>query len=136
MWRRRSRRYSHNQRGDGSGIVEAVKPDRRRVIVSPDAPASAGDVLVIYCTGLGPVDQRVEAGAAAPSDPLARTVNAVSVTVAGRPLQVLFAGLAPGYTGLYQVNALMPADIPPAPDAPLVLTVADQSSAPVTLAVR
>jgi uncharacterized protein (TIGR03437 family) len=128
--------FTQNLRGDGSGIVIAVKADGRQLLVSPDAPASAGDVLVIYCTGLGPVDQRVEAGTAAPTDPLARTVNSVSVTLAGRSLQVLFAGLAPAFTGLYQVNAIVPADIAPAPDVPLVLTVSEQSSAPVTVAVR
>jgi adhesin/invasin len=34
----------------------------------------------------------------------------VSVTLAGTPLEVTWAGLAPGFAGLYQVNALLPAD--------------------------
>jgi adhesin/invasin len=127
--------FTHNQRGDGSGIVVAIKPGGQQVIVGPDAAATAGDVLVIYCTGLGAVDQRVDAGTAAPSEPLARTVNPVTATLAGRQLQVLFAGLAPGFTGLYQVNAMMPEGIAQG-DAPLVLTVSEQSSAPVTVAVR
>jgi adhesin/invasin len=113
----------------------AIKPGGQQVIVGPDAAATAGDVLVIYCTGLGAVDQRVDAGTAAPSEPLARTVNPVTATLAGRQLQVLFAGLAPGFTGLYQVNAMMPEGIAQG-DAPLVLTVSEQSSAPVTVAVR
>lgn len=76
-------------------------------------PASAGDALEIYCTGLGPVSPSVIAGTPASSTTLSYTGNTVTATVGGKNAQVLFAGLAPGYVGLYQVNVTVPAGIRP-----------------------
>ena len=46
----------------------------------------------------------------APGNPPPQVSAPVSVTLAGTPLEVTWAGLAPGFAGLYQVNALLPAD--------------------------
>lgn len=64
------------------------------------------------------------------------TVNPVSVTIGGQEAQVIFAGLAPGFAGLYQVNAIVPPGINASNEAPVSLTVAGQASPPVTMAVR
>ena len=100
--------------------------------MEPGKPAKAGDAVVIYCAGLGAV---VAEGVAAPVPP-ARTNSAATVTIAGRPAQVLFAGLSPGFAGLYQVNVLVPAGIGANDAAPVIVSVAGQSSPPVTMAVR
>ncbi|MBZ5595662.1 MAG: hypothetical protein LAP39_25770 [Acidobacteriia bacterium] len=97
--------------------------------------SKAGDVIVVYCAGLGTVTAPVASGAAAPADPLSRTVTPV-VTIGGLPAQVMFSGLTPGYAGLYQVNAVVPAGVTPGDDVPLVLTIAGQASPAVTIAVR
>jgi uncharacterized protein (TIGR03437 family) len=60
----------------------------------------------------------------------------VSVTIGAQPAQVLFAGLAPGFAGLYQVNAVVPPGITPGAKVPVILTTAGFSSAPVTVAVQ
>jgi uncharacterized protein (TIGR03437 family) len=44
--------------------------------------------------------------AAAASD--ATTLNTAEATIDGQPAEVVFAGLAPGFVGLYQVNFLVP----------------------------
>lgn len=49
---------------------------------------------------------------------------------------MFFAGLAPGFAGLYQVNAIVPSGAPSSDAAPVIVTVAGQSSRPVTMAVR
>jgi adhesin/invasin len=83
-----------------------------------------------------PVTPAVRTGEPAPVSPLSRATNAVTVTSSGRPAQVQFAGLTPGFVGLYQVNAVVPAGVTPSEVLPVVLTVAGQPSPPVTIAVQ
>jgi trimeric autotransporter adhesin len=122
---------------DGSGIVNDFKPGSS-VGVPVDAahPISAGDAIVISCTGLGPVNPPVVAGAAAPSAHPATTTNQTTVTIGGKPAQVFFSGLVGGFAGLYQVNAYVPKGITPGDAVPLIITVAGFESAPVTVAVK
>jgi len=67
-------------------------------------PAAPGTVIAAYLTGLGPVQPPVATGAQAPFNVLSRTTDLVTATIGGLPATVVFSGLAPGYTGLYQVN--------------------------------
>ena len=78
---------------------------------------------------------RWPAGTRRPPSPLARTAEDVTVTIGGRPASVLFAGLTPGFTSLYQVNAVVPAGLP-AGEADLVVSIAGQASPVVKLAVE
>ncbi|MEP7366913.1 MAG: IPT/TIG domain-containing protein, partial [Acidobacteriota bacterium] len=64
-----------------------------------------GEFLEIYCTGLGATQ------ASAQNIFLEETTTRPRVTIAGRDAEVLFSGLAPGYTGLYQVNVRIPAGV-------------------------
>jgi uncharacterized protein (TIGR03437 family) len=122
---------------DGSGVVFDVKPGKTaQILVDADHPMSAGDAIVIYCAGLGPVNPPVTAGSAAPSSPPATTTNAVTVTIGGQAAQVFFSGLLGGFAGEYQVNAYVPKGITPGDTVPLVITVAGFESAPVTVAVK
>ena len=106
-----------------------------KAIVGP-SPAAAGDVLVLYCTGLGAVNQTIAANALAPGSPLVTTTNPVTVTIEGIPATVLFAGLSPGFAGTYQVNVVVPSGVTTNAAAPLVVTVAGQSSPPTPIAVQ
>jgi uncharacterized protein (TIGR03437 family) len=99
-------------------------------------PMSAGDAIVIYCAGLGPVNPPVTAGSAAPSSPPAMTTNPVTVTIGGKTAQVFFGGLVGGFAGLYQVNAYVPKGTTAGDAVPLVVTVAGFESAPVTVSVK
>ena len=67
---------------------------------------------MVYLTGMGGTDAPVREGAAAPSSPLARTLVQPQVFVGGVLAPIFFAGLTPGFVGLYQVNAQLPADAP------------------------
>ena len=58
----------------------------------------------IYATGLGPVENEVLAGEPAGTNPLSRVLNEVRAKVGFQYMQVTFAGLAPGFAGLYQLN--------------------------------
>src|SRR5262249_47518421 len=50
-------------------------------LVTPSAPAQAGDTVVLYCTGLGPVTPRVSDGAPASGD--TQTENPVELRIGG-----------------------------------------------------
>jgi uncharacterized protein (TIGR03437 family) len=81
-------------------------------LVTPDNPASPGETVIVYATGVGPVDTPQATGYAAPSDRFVRTVNTPVVTVAGQQGAVFFSGLSPGFVGLYQLNVTLPASLP------------------------
>jgi uncharacterized protein (TIGR03437 family) len=72
--------------------------------------APKGDYVFVYASGLGPVDNQPADGAAFPG--LAPTKTAIAVTLAGMPCEVQYAGLAPGFVGVYQVNFRIPANVP------------------------
>src|SRR6185312_7001238 len=75
---------------------------------SVGSPAPAGSVASVYATGLGTVSPQVASGAPAPAGSIAYTNASVTVTVGTAAAQLQFAGLAPGFAGLYQVNFVVP----------------------------
>ncbi|MBI1352783.1 MAG: hypothetical protein GC160_00445 [Acidobacteria bacterium] len=100
-------------------------------LVSATHPATPGEALVLYLSGLGPVSPAVpsghRAGDGSAGSPLNLVEPAVTVRVAAREAAVYYAGLAPGWIGLYQVNFQTP------PEAgfgalPLTVEVEDQGS--------
>lgn len=68
-------------------------------------PAKPGETVLIYCTGLGEVESSPADGAAGNGQ---STLATPIVTIGGSPAVVSFSGLAPGFVGLYQVNAEVP----------------------------
>jgi uncharacterized protein (TIGR03437 family) len=128
--------YTQDLSGKGPGIITDYTTGNQEITASN--PAHIGDTLVIYCNGLGAVSPPVPTGTPAPTNgTLTQTVNAVTVTIGGVSEAPEFAGLAPGYPDLYQVNAVVPAGVQPGNSVPVVLTVAGQSSpAVVTIVVE
>jgi uncharacterized protein (TIGR03437 family) len=125
--------FTTTQDGKGQGVIM----DAANRLVDSANPAKAGDVVVVvYCTGLGATSPAVRSGEAAPASPLARVVTPVTVTIGGQPAAVQFAGLTPGFVGLYQVNVQIPGGITPGSSVALVITQDGVPSNTVTLAVR
>ena len=123
--------FTTNEGGTGQGaITNAIT----YVLADSSNPVRANDFISIYCTGLGPVNPAVAPGSLAPSTPLSYS-SPVSVLIGNVPAQVIFAGLAPGEIGLYQVNAIVPAEVTPGPAVPVVIQMANQTSPPATIAV-
>jgi len=96
-----------------AGVIDPiVVHSANYTLVTPDNPASSGEGLTIYGTGAGTFDFPPPTGAAASGSTLAQTKITPSVTVGGAGAQVLFAGLAPGYVGLLQINITLPPTLP------------------------
>jgi len=107
-----------------------------QILADASSPAAAGDVLVIFAAGLGAVDPSVEAGFAAGGSPLSRTVDPLTVNIGDQPSSVFFSGLAPGFTGLYQVNITRPEGVRASADTEVVLEISGQTSPAVTIATN
>jgi uncharacterized protein (TIGR03437 family) len=91
---------------------------------------SGSEYLTIFATGLGPVigsngETPPADGVAAPLTTLYQTTAAVSATIGGVNVPVLFSGLTPSLVQLYQVNVQVPAGVPTGSAVPLVLRVTD-----------
>ena len=121
---------TQNQTGSGTALYGAFKSDGTPL--PNNSPVAAGDIVVLYCSGLGAVDPPVPAGSQAPFGTLSNTVNPVTVTFGQTQVSADFAGLAPGFAQLYQVNVKVPSGLPSG-TATVTLSVAGQQSSPVTI---
>ena len=105
-----------------------------------DNPATAGTTtILIYCTGLGAVSANQPAtGAPASLSPneLAPTTTPVTVSIGGMTQTASFAGLAPGFVGLYQVNALVPAGVASGSAVPVTITMGSVTSNTANIVVQ
>ena len=59
-----------------------------------------------------------------------------TVTIGGVSTRVLFSGMAPGFVGLWQINAEVPQSVTPGNAVPLVISAGGVSSNTVTIAVQ
>ncbi len=98
-------------------------------------PEASGAFLIIYATGIGRTNPLVADGHPAPDSPLAQTTGTTTVTVGGAPAQVLFSGLAPGFVGLWQLNVVLPANLPTNLATPLRVELNGRQSLETTLAI-
>src|SRR6185369_14654030 len=98
---------------------------QRKITLAPTAPSiiavttrnamaslanapNPGTPIVVYATGLGSCGQTPPAGNAVVG--AAAAVAAVDVWLADTRIKPSYAGLTPGYAGLYQVNLTVPSD--------------------------
>jgi uncharacterized protein (TIGR03437 family) len=80
----------------------------------PDNPAPAGSVLQLFLTGQGLLNARVPTGELAPlTPPFPQPELPAAVRIGEFEARVLFAGLAPGFVGLTQLNVEVPRGLLP-----------------------
>jgi uncharacterized protein (TIGR03437 family) len=102
-----------------SGTGPAAANNEDGSINSASNPAVRGSIISLYATGGG-----LNAGLA-------------TVKIGGYTAEVLYAGPAPGFAGLMQINARVPASFLPPGIQPVLLTIGTAASQPgVTIAVR
>jgi uncharacterized protein (TIGR03437 family) len=103
-------------------------------LVSAASPATAGETVVVFATGLGPVSGAMITGQAASTTTLQPTTNPATATIGGIKAPVVFCGLTPGFTGLYQVNVQIPANV--AANSQLIVTLGGSATPAVPIATQ
>ncbi len=116
---------------NGIGAAEDLSGN----VITTSNAAVRGNYIAMYATGLGPVTNQPATGNPALSNPLSNTTTPATVKVGGQNATVSFAGLAPGYPGLYQVNVQIPAGIS-AGTQPVALTINGVAAPVVNLPVQ
>ena len=143
-------------------VIDSAGVSRRATVLSatatqvsflaPGALAPGAAVLVATSTGGAVTYGKVAAGNVAPAlfdgavDGLfvalygtgirgRSSLQAVTCTIAGIPVPVLFAGAQGGYPGLDQVNVSLPSSLAGLGEASVVLTVDGVSTAPLLISI-
>ena len=93
----------------------------------PSNPAARGTTVVVFGTGFGAINS-----GATP----VTTLTPVTASLGGQDIPVSFAGLTPGFIGLYQVNVSIPVNTPPGLDLPIYFTIGGVASSPVEIAIQ
>ena len=112
----------------GNGVGSAAATDAiTGEVISPTAPARIGQLVALYATGLGATNRvgGLDLAAVTPT-----------VMISGRAARVLYAGRAPGFPGLDQINVEVPDGVASINDAVVLVRSGFRVSNPVTLAVR
>jgi len=91
-------------------------------LVTPSHPAAPGEIIIIYATGLGPVSGIIPDGVPAPGPATIQPACGSAMVTLGAPYShfvpsgtlanILYAGVTPGYVGLYQLNVQVPPSTP------------------------
>jgi sugar lactone lactonase YvrE len=108
----------------------AVVSNKNGAQINAANPMHPGDVIVIYCTGLGAVSPRAITGQLASASPISSTLALPTVTIGGVPVQVANAVLSPGFVGVYQIGIVVPGGLPQGAQ-PLVVTSGGVVGTPV-----
>ena len=121
QFRVNNRQYVAALRADGSFVTNGSIPG------IPAAPARPGETLLFYGNGFGRTTPDANAHSGRIATGPANLATPVRFTLgegpAARDCTVLYAGLAPGFVGLYQFNVTLPSDLPRGVDLPLTITL-------------
>jgi len=112
---------SFSQNVEGIGLAAAVHATGNFVgqEITASSPAQPGEYISLFLTGLGLVTPTINDGAAGPSNPLSYSdlyqagnlsvfFNDYNAGSTGNQGTIQYAGLAPYYVGLYQINVQVP----------------------------
>jgi uncharacterized protein (TIGR03437 family) len=103
------------------GAVPVIVRNSNGKLVTGSDPVHRGDALIIWATGLGQTTPAGQTGLPSPSKPLASALNTPQVTLGNMDLPLIYAGLAPHYVGVYQINVRVPRNAPMGLSVPLVI---------------
>ncbi len=120
----------------GSGTGQALVVNQDGTLNSSLNPAARGSIVVLYATGEGQTSPRGVDGRPADA-PYPAPLAPVALNIGGYPAEILYAGAAPGFAGLMQINARVPAGYAGAGILPVTLSVGGTASqGGTTMAVK
>src|SRR5262245_42733047 len=105
--------------GAGTARDAAVLKNADFTTVSACNPAKAGDVVLVYATGMGQTTPAITTGGLVPGTTIANT-STVTATIGGQAAAVAYSIASPGFAGLYQVALTVPSGV--TGRVPVVLT--------------
>ena len=114
----------------GTGVLAAPAG-----LTASSRPARPGEFLEIYATGLGAVIPETPVDDAA-MEGLAEAVELPAVLFGDVEAIPVFAGRAPGFVGLYQINVRIPEQAPRGPEVRLTVRSLGITSRPVSAAIE
>ena len=97
----------------------AIATDVDGRLITRDNPAAPRGIVVLYATGLGPTRPRFLNGEIPAAAARLERIADFRVTVSSRQVpsaDILYAGIAPGFAGLYQINLRLPAEFDTNPE--------------------
>ena len=121
------------QNGLGAGAITHANG----TVISSSSPASRGETVVIYLTGLGSVSPAVTDGT--PPAGLSRSSSVLAVyfgAAVADTSAISFQGLTPGYAGLYQINVTIPSNASPGAAVPLAIQTTNGFTDMVDIAIQ
>ena len=104
-------------------------------LISSTSPATAGESIILYANGLGPVNNQPASGGPASATNLSTTTTTPIVTIGGKQANVQWSGLTPGLAGLYQINLQVPSGLSSG-NQPIKITIGGKDSQTLNLAVQ
>lgn len=119
---------------DLDGYALATSADNK--LLTPDAPAHPGDIIVIWITGLGRTSPNPKPGEVPNYAAQVVSLASLKVTLGGMamdPTLIKYAGLTPGWPGLYQINLYIPEGVGTDPE---LKVTGDVTSSGLKLAIR
>lgn len=126
--------FSQTSDGRGPGAVLNYVPERQAYAGNtPASTINPTGIVTIYGTGFGRVSNPPADGT--PATAATSTLVTPTVMIGGRQATVQYSGLAPGYVGLYQINAVIPTGTPEGCYLPITVTFAGTVGNTVTVAV-
>lgn len=116
--------FSQDQ--SGTGAAAAINANTG-TLVTPHRPVHVGEYIELFLTGLGTTTAH---------NGLEYADQQPTVTISGQDCRVTFAGRAPGYLGLDQINCVVPPGLSGDDSAPLAVTSGGHTSNTVTIAIQ
>jgi uncharacterized protein (TIGR03437 family) len=128
--------------GSGTGVAAATG-----IVTQAGNPRVQNPITVFQCGDSGCSSVPIQLGVDTPvfitfygtgirNTTLVPPYSNISVSINGKPVQVTFAGPAPGFTGLDQINVLMDLSLRGSGESNVILTVDGQTSNTVTVNVQ